>query len=246
MGEALRTGERQGRRQECRRIPRHSGRLRHDRGRHGHRAHRTDVRRRRRQGCQGRRHTQPLRHRQGWRHTSHGRLHRQVLREGRHGRSLRGGMRRRQLLGTLRRLREERLRPEVQRGRQVRREGCGQGDGPERQDVHRDEGRRHSLPHREARAQLSALLAHRQTHPLLPARLVVHPRIGSQGAHDRAQPHHPLEARKHRHRTLRQVAREPQRLEPLALALLGHAPAHLAQQGHTRGNLHQLRRTAVQ
>ncbi len=48
----------------------------------------------------------------------------------------------------------------------------------------------------------------------------LHSLDGRQGAHDRAQPHDPLETRVDRHGTLRQVAREPQRLEPLAFALL--------------------------
>lgn len=42
-----------------------------------------------------------------------------------------------------------------------------------------------------------------------------------------------------RHGPFRQVAREPQRLEPLAFTLLGHAAAHLGHRGPLRDEVHR-------
>ena len=64
--------------------------------------------------------------------------------------------------------------------------------------------------------------------------------------HDGTQQHHSLEARKHRYRTLRKVAREPQRLEPQPFTLLGNTTSHLAQQGDSRRDLHRFCRGTVQ
>ena len=202
-------------------VPRHRGRLRDHRGRYGYRPHRADVRRRRRLRGARRGYSVALHDQQAGRDAPDGRPHGQVL----PARGARRALRRRVRGPGVRRVRrplgEERLRPAVHRRRQVRRGGRSRSRVARRLHLHEAQGRRPRLPDREARPQLPPLLAHGQAGALLPARLVVHPLDGLQGAHDRAQPHDPLEARVDRHGPLRQVARKPQRLEPLAFALLG-------------------------
>jgi hypothetical protein len=80
----------------------------------------------------------------------------------------------------------------------------------------------------EVRAQLPALLAHRQARALLPAGQLVRARDREEGPLDRTEQDDHLEAREHRHRPLRQLAGEPAGLEPQPQSLLGHPAAHLA------------------
>ena len=131
-------------------------------------------------------------------------------------------------------VRQECLRPDAERGRSDAR----------RRSLHEAQVRGQGVPHREAYAQLSPLLAYRQACAVLSARLVVHPHDGRQGPPDRAEPYDRLEARKYRFGPLRQVARKPRRLEPFALALLGNSAADLGYGGSRRAEVHRVGRRA--
>jgi isoleucyl-tRNA synthetase len=80
----------------------------------------------------------------------------------------------------------------------------------------------------EVRAQLPALLAHRQARSSTTRWTVGSCAHREEGPLDRTEQDHHLEAREHRHRPLRQLAGEPAGLEPQPQSLLGHPAAHLA------------------
>jgi isoleucyl-tRNA synthetase len=124
----------------------------------------------------------------------------------------------------------DRLRGRVREGRipQRGRAGRRSEEARPRQVPQRGRAHRHQAEDRgprlqggEVRAQLPALLAHRQARALLPARQLVRARHREEGPLDRAQQDHHLEAREHRHRPLRQLAGEPAGLEPLAFSATG-------------------------
>ncbi len=108
------------------------------------------------------------------------------------------------------------------------------------------ERRQQGLQNRKIQTQLPALLAHRQTRAVLPAGLVVHPRISSQRAAGRTEQNHQLETRQHGHRAFWRLARQFAGLEPEPLALLGRAAADLAHGRWGRGNLYRLGDKAVE
>ncbi len=120
-------------------------------------------------------------------------------------------------------------------GKYVKNEYYPVGTAPDKSvDVetqHQAEGDGPRLQSGEVRAQLPALLAHRQADPLLPAGQLVRAHHGEEGPVDRTEQDHQLEARKHRHRPLRQLAGEPTGLEPFAQSLLGHSAPDLAYRG---------------
>ena len=216
-------------------VPRHHRRLRDDRGRYRHRPYRADVRRRRRPCGQAERHPAAGGRRSRGQASADGRPHGQVFPSGRPRSRVRPHARR---CGGLRRVRgavrQECLRPDAERGRSDAR----------RRSLHEAQVRGQGVPHREAYAQLSPLLAYRQACAVLSARLVVYPHDGRQGPPDRAEPYDRLEARKYRFGPLRQVARKPRRLEPFALALLGNSAADLGYGGSRRAEVHRVGRRA--
>ena len=143
-------------------------------------------------------------------------------------------------------VRQERLRQsKLLDGQPLRRAESPQSREHRYPPLHANEARRHGIQDREARAQLPALLANRHADHLLSARLVVHPLHCRTRQDDRTQQNHQLAARINRNRTIRQMAREPQRLEPLPLTLLGHTAAYLAHKERTRGDLHRFDRRTL-
>ena len=131
-------------------------------------------------------------------------------------------------------LREKRLRRFARRRRADAR----------RRSLSDAQGREQGFQDRKAHPLLPPLLAYGQTGALLPARLLVHPNYGAARPDDRTQQDDPLEAGIDRNGTLRQVARRSGGLEPLALALLGHAAADLGYGGLLGNEVHRLGRRA--
>ena len=81
------------------------------------------------------------------------------------------------------------------------------------------------VPRRADPAHVSVLLALRHAAALLRDHVVVHPHHCGQGSTARAQPQRALAAGAHPRRADGQLAREPDRLEPVAKPVLGHAAA---------------------
>ena len=217
-------------------LPRDPGRLRDHGGRYGHRPHRPHLRRRRQAGRRG------FGHR---RHHAGGPGRQSAGASGPPGPLLPpGGPRSR-----LRRHRRPVLRPLLRPLRENRLRGVfrGQdrGNFPGRGPLPDDEGRRLPVQDAEARAQLSALLAHRPSGPVLSAGLLVHQGLGRQGPDGGAEQADLLEAGIHGHGPLRPVAGEHPGLEPFPQPLLGHAAPDLAHRGRPGREVHRLRRGAV-
>ena len=171
-------------------VPRHHRRLRDDRGRYRHRAYRADVRCRRRPGGQAERHPAA-----GGRRSQRASANRWSTA--------------RASSSVLEDLDPEFVRTHVDAaaygefaGRFVKNAydpTLSEADPTLDVDLcMKLQVRGQGVPHREAYAQLSPLLAYRQACAVLSARLVVHPHDGRQGPPDRAEPYDRLEARKYR------------------------------------------------
>ena len=219
-----------------RRVPRDHRRLCDYVGRYGHRAHRTDVRRRRRPRGTHRGHRPPVHGRQGRQKPADGRQTGQVLQARRPRPGIRRAeRRRRKIQGVCGPLRQERLRP----GDRLR---CR--DNARHRPGRDAESPEQGIQDRKAYPLLPPLLAYGQAGALLPARFVVHPHHGAARADDRAEQDDPMETRIDRDRPFRQMARRAGGLEPFALALLGHSAAGMGYGGLLGTEVHRFDRGA--